>query len=81
MASPVSAEGDYLSSDDDLLQSPLPGTALYPHHTSTHLDSEGSTESDGDDRNETLAKLPCQDTAPTQQQLYPDMVYTEAPEN
>ncbi|XP_060754897.1 EVI5-like protein isoform X2 [Neoarius graeffei] len=81
LASPVSAEGDYLSSDDDLLQSPLPGTALYPHHTSTHLDSEGSTESDGDERNEPHATHPCQDTAPTQQQLYPGMVYTEAPEN
>ncbi|MCI4393797.1 hypothetical protein PGIGA_G00161530 [Pangasianodon gigas] len=81
LASPVSAEGDYLSSDDDLLQSPLPGTALYPHHTSTHLDSEGSTESDGDERNETHSTHPCQGTAPTQQQLYPDMVYTEAPEN
>ncbi|XP_026787970.1 EVI5-like protein isoform X2 [Pangasianodon hypophthalmus] len=81
LASPVSAEGDYLSSDDDLLQSPLPGTALYPHHTSTHLDSEGSTESDGDERNETHSTHPCQDTAPTQQQLYPDMVYNEAPEN
>lgn len=81
LASPVSAEGDYLSSDDDLLQSPLPGTALYPHHTSTHLDSEGSTESDGDERNEPHATLPCQDTMPTQQQLYPEMVYTEGPEN
>ncbi|GAA6087894.1 EVI5-like protein isoform X3 [Tachysurus ichikawai] len=81
LASPGSAEGDYLSSDDDLLQSPLPGTALYPHHTSTNLDSEGSTESDGDERNEPLSTLSCQDTTPTQQQLYPDMVYNEAPEN
>ncbi|KAK3510591.1 hypothetical protein QTP70_011795 [Hemibagrus guttatus] len=81
LASPVSAEADYLSSDDDLLQSPLPGTALYPHHTSTQLDSEGSTESDGDERNEPHTTLQCQDTTPTQQQLYPDMVYTEAPEN
>ncbi|XP_046693495.1 EVI5-like protein isoform X3 [Silurus meridionalis] len=81
LSSPVSAEGDYLSSDDDLLQSPLPGTALYSHHTSTRLDSEGSTESDGDERNESHTTLPCQDTAPTQQQLYPDMVYAEAPEN
>ncbi|KAM9455001.1 EVI5-like protein isoform 2-T3 [Clarias gariepinus] len=81
LASPVSAEGDYLSSDDDLLQSPLPGTALYSHHTSAHLDSEGSTESEGDERNEPHANNPCQDIAPTQKQLYPDMVYTEAPEN
>ncbi|XP_060716348.1 EVI5-like protein isoform X2 [Tachysurus vachellii] len=81
LASPGSAEGDYLSSDDDLLQSPLPGTALYPHHTSTNLDSESSTESDGDERNEPHSTLPCQDTTPTQQQLYPDMVYNEAPEN
>ncbi|XP_027012200.1 EVI5-like protein isoform X3 [Tachysurus fulvidraco] len=81
LASPGSAEGDYLSSDDDLLQSPLPGTALYPHHTSTNLDSEGSTESDGDERNEPHSTLQCQDTTPTQQQLYPDMVYNEAPEN
>ncbi|XP_062865476.1 EVI5-like protein isoform X2 [Trichomycterus rosablanca] len=51
LASPASAEGDYLSSDDDLLQISLPGTAMFPHHPSANLDSEGSTESDGDERN------------------------------
>ncbi|TSK17940.1 EVI5-like protein [Bagarius yarrelli] len=81
LASPVSAEGDYLSSDDDLLQSPLPGTALYPHHTTTDLDSEGSTESDGDERNESQATLQCQDIMPPQQKMYKNMVFTEAPEN
>ncbi|XP_067297234.1 EVI5-like protein [Pseudorasbora parva] len=46
LESPASAEGDYLSSDEDPLQSHLPVTALYPHHSSPRLDSQGSTDSD-----------------------------------
>ncbi|XP_051558271.1 EVI5-like protein [Myxocyprinus asiaticus] len=46
LASPASAEGDYLSSDEDPLQSHLPVNALYPHHSSPCLDSQGSTDSD-----------------------------------
>ncbi|XP_076838482.1 EVI5-like protein isoform X2 [Brachyhypopomus gauderio] len=51
LASPASAEGDYLSSDDELIQGALPAADLYPHCTSPRLDSEGSTDSDGDDGN------------------------------
>ena len=55
LASPASAEGDYLSSDDDLLPSPLPASALYPalpgpRHPSAALDSEGSTDSEPEER-------------------------------
>ncbi|XP_046899501.1 EVI5-like protein isoform X1 [Hypomesus transpacificus] len=55
LASPASAEGDYLSSDDDLLPSPLPANALYPTlpgpcHPSARLDSEGSTDSEPEER-------------------------------
>nr|XP_055060708.1 EVI5-like protein isoform X3 [Misgurnus anguillicaudatus] len=46
LASPASAEGDYPSSDEDPLDSHLPVSALYTHHTSSHLDSQGSTDSD-----------------------------------
>ncbi|XP_051994186.1 EVI5-like protein [Xyrauchen texanus] len=46
LASPASAEGDYLSSDEDPLLSHLPMTGLYPHHSSPCLDSQGSTDSD-----------------------------------
>uniref|UniRef100_A0A3B5M0A3 Rab-GAP TBC domain-containing protein n=1 Tax=Xiphophorus couchianus TaxID=32473 RepID=A0A3B5M0A3_9TELE len=58
LASPTSAEGDYLSSDEDLLNSPLPATALYPTlsdpcHPSTQLDSEGSTDSEAEERVQT----------------------------
>ncbi|XP_053712921.1 EVI5-like protein isoform X1 [Synchiropus splendidus] len=51
LASPASADVDYLSSDEDLLHSPLPTNALYPGLSSTchppaRLDSEGSTDSE-----------------------------------
>lgn len=75
LASPASAEGDYLSSDDDLLPSPLPATALYPGlssqcHPSARLDSEGSTDSE-----------PEVQTHPDPQQLYGSMVCAEALDN
>ncbi|XP_007253190.2 EVI5-like protein isoform X1 [Astyanax mexicanus] len=79
LASPASAEGDYLSSDEDLLQSPLPATALYAHHPSPRLDSDGSTDSEGDERNQHQDLR--QDVLPNQQQLYPGMVCPEALEN
>ncbi|TWW59481.1 EVI5-like protein [Takifugu flavidus] len=72
LTSPASAEGDYLSSDDDLLSSPLPANALYPPlsvqcHPSAHLDSEGSTDSEAEER-----------TPPDPQQLYGSMVCAKA---
>ncbi|XP_028260465.1 EVI5-like protein isoform X2 [Parambassis ranga] len=77
LASPASAEGDYLSSDDDLLPSPLPATALYPSlstpcHPSARLDSEGSTDSETEERVQ---------THPDPQQLYGSMVCAEALDN
>ncbi|XP_045903008.1 EVI5-like protein isoform X2 [Micropterus dolomieu] len=77
LASPTSAEGDYLSSDEDLLPSPLPATALYPTltgpcHPSARLDSEGSTDSEAEERMR---------THPDPQQLYGSMVCTEALDN
>ncbi|XP_035516927.1 EVI5-like protein [Morone saxatilis] len=77
LASPASAEGDYLSSDEDLLPSPLPASALYPTlsgpcHTSARLDSEGSTDSEAEERVR---------THPDPQQLYGSMVCTEALDN
>ncbi|XP_051240155.1 EVI5-like protein isoform X1 [Dicentrarchus labrax] len=77
LASPASAEGDYLSSDEDLLPSPLPASALYPTlsgpcHTSARLDSEGSTDSEAEERVR---------THPDPQQLYSSMVCTEALDN
>ncbi|KAM4584688.1 EVI5-like protein isoform 1-T1 [Odontesthes bonariensis] len=77
LASPASAEGDYLSSDDDLLPSPLPATALYPNmsgpcHTSARLDSEGSTDSEAEERMQAHADP---------QQLYGSMVCAEVLEN
>ncbi|KAM6939673.1 EVI5-like protein isoform 2-T2 [Xenentodon cancila] len=77
LASPASAEGDYLSSDDDLLPSPLPSNALYPAlsgscHPSAHLDSEGSTDSEAEERVQ---------THPDPQQLYGSMVCAEALDN
>ncbi|KAM7418933.1 hypothetical protein PAMA_016180 [Pampus argenteus] len=77
LASPASAEGDYLSSDEDLLPSPLPPTALYPAlssqcHPSTRLDSEGSTDSEAEERVR---------THPDPQQLYGSMVCAEALDN
>lgn len=77
LASPASAEGDYLSSDDDLLPSPLPPNALYPSltgqcHPSARLDSEGSTDSEAEERVR---------THPDPQQLYGSMVCAEALDN
>lgn len=77
LASPASAEGDYLSSDEDLLPSPLPPNALYPSlsgpcHPSARLDSEGSTDSEAEER-----AL----THPDPQQLYGGMVCAEALDN
>ncbi|XP_075898699.1 EVI5-like protein isoform X2 [Nelusetta ayraudi] len=77
LASPASAEGDYLSSDEDLLHSPLPPSALYPNlsvpcHPSPHLDSEGSTDSEVEERVR---------THPDPQQLYGSMVCTQALDN
>ncbi|XP_049425075.1 EVI5-like protein isoform X1 [Epinephelus fuscoguttatus] len=77
LASPASAEGDYLSSDEDLLPSPLPPSALYPSlsgpcHPSARLDSEGSTDSEAEER--VL-------THPDPQQLYGSMVCAEALDN
>ncbi|XP_070409733.1 EVI5-like protein isoform X1 [Nothobranchius furzeri] len=77
LASPASAEGDYLSSDEDLLHSPLPTTSLYPAlsdpcHPSARLDSEGSTDSEAEDRVQ---------THPDPQQLYGNMVCAEALDN
>lgn len=77
LASPASAEGDYLSSDEDLLHSPLPANALYPNlsvpcHPSPHLDSEGSTDSEVEERVR---------THPDPQQLYGSMVCAQALDN
>ncbi|XP_070831314.1 EVI5-like protein isoform X2 [Chaetodon trifascialis] len=77
LASPASAEGDYLSSDEDLLPSPLPANALYPTlsgqcHPSARLDSEGSTDSEAEERVR---------THPDPQQLYGSMVCAEALDN
>ncbi|TKS68850.1 EVI5-like protein isoform X1 [Larimichthys crocea] len=77
LASPASAEGDYLSSDDDLLPSPLPANALYPTlsgpcHPSARLDSEGSTDSEAEERVR---------THPDPQQLYGSMVCAEGLDN
>ncbi|XP_008314976.1 EVI5-like protein isoform X1 [Cynoglossus semilaevis] len=77
LASPASAEVDYLSSDDDLLHSPLPPSALYPAlstqcHQSARLDSEGSTDSEADERMR---------THPDPQQLYGSMVCAEGLDN
>uniref|UniRef100_A0A3Q3WR66 Rab-GAP TBC domain-containing protein n=1 Tax=Mola mola TaxID=94237 RepID=A0A3Q3WR66_MOLML len=69
--------GEYLSSDEDLLPSPLPANALYPAlsvpcHPSAHLDSEGSTDSEAEERLH---------THPEPQQLYGSMVCAEALDN
>ncbi|PWA32642.1 hypothetical protein CCH79_00012504 [Gambusia affinis] len=77
LASPTSAEGDYLSSDEDLLNSPLPATAPYPTlsdpcHPSTRLDSEGSTDSEAEERVQ---------THPDPQQLYSNMVCADMLDN
>ncbi|KAK2919122.1 EVI5-like protein isoform X2 [Channa argus] len=77
LASPASAEGDYLSSDEDLLPSPLPPTTLYPSlsgqcHPSARLDSEGSTDSETEERVR---------THPDPQQLYGSIVCAGALDN
>ncbi|XP_030636229.1 EVI5-like protein [Chanos chanos] len=77
LASPASGEGDYLSSDEDLLPIPLPGTALYPHHPSPRLDSDGSTDSEVEER----SVEPLQDPLPPQQQMYPGMVCADGMDN
>ncbi|KAJ3615020.1 hypothetical protein NHX12_018588 [Muraenolepis orangiensis] len=55
-ASPAEAEGDFLSSDDELLASPVPPDALFPPLPSAHdpraLDSEGSTDSEAEEEEE-----------------------------
>ncbi|XP_076144303.1 EVI5-like protein [Alosa pseudoharengus] len=85
LASPVSAEGDYLSSDEDLLPSPLtPAMAdtLYPQqrqHQRPPQDSEGSTDSEGDERRggrpDTLGE------SPTPRHIYSSMVCAEGLDN
>lgn len=77
LASPASVEGDYLSSDDDLLPSPLPPSVLYPPlsgpcQPSARLDSEGSTDSEAEERVR---------TRPDPQQLYGSMMCAEALDN
>ncbi|XP_015257661.1 PREDICTED: EVI5-like protein [Cyprinodon variegatus] len=77
LASPASAEGDYLSSDEDLLNSPLPAAALYPtltdpRHPSPRLDSEGSTDSEAEERLQ---------TPPDPQQIYGSMVCADVLDN
>uniref|UniRef100_A0A3Q1FHA4 Ecotropic viral integration site 5 like n=1 Tax=Acanthochromis polyacanthus TaxID=80966 RepID=A0A3Q1FHA4_9TELE len=76
-AGTLTLNGDYLSSDEDLLPSPLPATALYPSlsgpcHPSARLDSEGSTDSEAEERVQ---------THPDPQQLYGSMVCAEALDN
>ncbi|XP_061087269.1 EVI5-like protein isoform X1 [Conger conger] len=79
LSDPASGEADYLSSDEDLLPSPLPATALYPSlqapcRPSPRLDSEGSTDSDGEERGEDA-------DSHNPPQLYASMVCAEALEN
>ncbi|XP_028991146.1 EVI5-like protein isoform X1 [Betta splendens] len=79
LASPASAEGDYLSSDDELLPSPLPPGALYPplsgpRQPSPRLDSAGSTDSDAEEPEPAPAR-------PNPQQLYGSRVCAEALDN
>ncbi|XP_062389338.1 EVI5-like protein [Sardina pilchardus] len=89
LASPVSAEGDYLSSDEDLLPSPLApalADALYPpqqlqhQHQRPPQDSEGSTDSEeGEERRggrpDTLGE------SPTPRHIYSSMVCAEGLDN
>ncbi|XP_036383349.1 EVI5-like protein isoform X2 [Megalops cyprinoides] len=79
LTSPASGEGDYLSSDEDLLPSPLPAGGLYPPlpgpcRPSPRLDSEGSSDSDGEERGDAADGHPAA-------QLYAGMVCAEALEN
>ncbi|XP_020310013.1 EVI5-like protein isoform X1 [Oncorhynchus kisutch] len=75
LASPSSAGGDYLSSDEDLLPSPIPPNAMYPAlphpHPSARLDSEGSTDSEAEAN---------PDHGPSQQ-LYTSIVCAEVLDN
>ncbi|XP_010871250.1 EVI5-like protein isoform X1 [Esox lucius] len=80
LASPSSAGGDYLSSDEDLLPSPIPPNAMYPAlpHPSARLDSEGSTDSEA----EVHPDLPHPDAhCGPAQQLYTSMVCADALDN
>ncbi|XP_021412711.1 EVI5-like protein isoform X2 [Oncorhynchus mykiss] len=78
LASPSSAGGDYLSSDEDLLPSPIPPNAMYtalPHpHPSARLDSEGSTDSEAEAHPDHPHHGPSQ-------QLYTSMVCAEVLDN
>ncbi|XP_064180172.1 EVI5-like protein isoform X1 [Anguilla rostrata] len=89
LTGPASGEADYLSSDDDLLPSPLPATGLYhalqgPHHPSPRLDSEGSSDSDGEgdgDGDGEGEERGDDADSQTPTQLYASMVCAEALEN
>ncbi|XP_045562621.1 EVI5-like protein isoform X2 [Salmo salar] len=78
LASPSSAGGDYLSSDEDLLPSPIPPNAMYPAlphpHPSARLDSEGSTDSEAEAHPDHPHHSPSQ-------QLYTSMVCAEVLDN
>nr|XP_029537843.1 EVI5-like protein isoform X2 [Oncorhynchus nerka] len=78
LASPLSAGGDYLSSDEDLLPSPIPPNAMYPAlphpHPSARLDSEGSTDSEAEANPDHPHHGPSQ-------QLYTSMVCAEVLDN
>ncbi|XP_023990752.1 EVI5-like protein isoform X2 [Salvelinus sp. IW2-2015] len=76
LASPSSAGGDYLSSDEDLLPSPIPPNAMYPAlpHPSARLDSEGSTDSEAEVHPDHPHHGPSQ-------QLYTSMVCAEVLDN
>ncbi|KAK6300506.1 hypothetical protein J4Q44_G00286040 [Coregonus suidteri] len=78
LASPSSAGGDYLSSDEDLLPSPIPPDAMYPAlphpHPSARLDSEGSTDSEAEAHPDHPHHGPSQ-------QLYTSMVCAEVLDN
>ncbi|XP_042166749.1 EVI5-like protein isoform X5 [Oncorhynchus tshawytscha] len=78
LASPSSAGGDYLSSDEDLLPSPIPPNAMYPAlphpHPSARLDSEGSTDSEAEANPDHPHHGPSQ-------QLYTSMVCAEVLDN
>ncbi|XP_029632913.1 EVI5-like protein isoform X2 [Salmo trutta] len=76
LASPSSAGGDYLSSDEDLLPSPIPPNAIYPAlpHPSARLDSEGSTDSEAEAHPDHPHHGPSQ-------QLYTSMVCAEVLDN
>ncbi|XP_041694932.2 EVI5-like protein isoform X2 [Coregonus clupeaformis] len=78
LASPSSAGVDYLSSDEDLLPSPIPPDAMYPAlphpHPSARLDSEGSTDSEAEAHPDHPHHGPSQ-------QLYTSMVCAEVLDN